>query len=621
MCGIAGWAGSHGPDRSALSAMVASLKHRGPDEAGYWENAEASLGMARLSIIDVLEGHQPVYSSDGSVVAVCNGEIYNHEELAADLRRRGIVLASNSDVEVIPHLYEIYGDEFPQHLRGMFAIALFDSKTDELLLVRDRVGKKPLVYAEASGSLFFASEVRALLVGGWAGVPDLDALDHVLAFGNVPLSGGVYQGLRQVPPGHVLRFSSAGVSSHPFWSWELAPRQQSDLEAKAAALQALEEAVRLRLVSERPWGAFLSGGIDSTLVTALMAKHHVGPVKTFTVGFRDSVHDESLHAREVARYLGTDHHEIVVEPDPVTIVERLASAYDQPFADSSAIPTFLLSEFASQHVVVALAGDGGDEAFGGYVRYRAAAELQKWNGLLTIGQIGAPAVMAASRLLQRPRLARLAVALRPQPSLEARYLRIMSLTNRARRERVWSPNTSVDSARADRLFADVWAQSAGQSPINRMRAHDLAWYLPGDLLAKVDTASMAHSLEVRSPLLDQEVLAAAAGLAPRMMIRGGVEKWILRQIAYDLVPRGMIDRPKQGFSIPRAAWLRGPLRTMVGDLLLDHTARNRGWFDNGEVERLLSEHDRGVDRDMMLWPLLMIEVWARRWVDSPRPVR
>lgn len=618
MCGIAGWAGDRGPDRATLSNMVEAIRHRGPDESGFWESPDASLGMSRLSIIDVAEGHQPVFAAGGTVVAVCNGEIYNYAALAADLRSQGVSLASSSDVEVIPHLYEIHGEGFVRLLRGMFAIALFDARSSTLILVRDRVGKKPLHYFEAEGSLAFGSEVRALLAGGLDRQPDLNSIDHVLAFGNVPLEGGAFAGVKQVPAGHVLRFQAGQASTRPYWTWHVEPSFDSVAEAKIAVRDALDEAVRLRLVSERPLGSFLSGGVDSTIVTAMMARHHTGPVKTFTIGLGDRVHDEAPFAREVARHLGTDHHELVLEPDPVTIMEALSTAFDEPFADSSAVPTLLLSKFAAENVVVALAGDGGDEAFGGYVRYRAAWRLQQLNSVLSVVQLGKPLMMSAASTLHKPRLARLANALAPQPSLQDRYLRIMSLTEQPLRRTLWSDDAlaAVDPSQADFLFGRVWARSAGQHAINRMRMHDLASYLPGDLLVKVDIASMAHSLEVRSPFLDQEVLQVAGRLPTSMMIRGRVEKWLLRQIAYDLVPRALIDRPKQGFSIPRASWLRGPLRDMTHDLLLDRTARERGWFRPQVVQRLLDEHDGGLDRDMQLWPLLVIEAWARRWVDE-----
>ena len=619
MCGIAGWAGPGTPDH--LNAMLASLAHRGPDESGYWQDPSAALGIARLSIIDVAGGHQPVFSADKSVVAVCNGEIYNYRELAAELIKQGVILRSGSDVEVIPHLYRRYGLKFVHHLRGMFAIALWDARENRLVLARDRVGKKPLVYARDGERLLFASEARALLATGWSAEPDLTALDHVLAFAYLPVDSGAWLGLESLPPGHLAVWQDGRLRLERYWSWE--PREPLPSAGLGERVEeALEEAVRIRLVSERPLGAFLSGGIDSTIVTALMARHHSGPVKTFSIGFEDPAYDESGFARGVAEYLGTDHTELIVRPDPVATLDLLAEAYDQPFADSSAIPTLLLSELTAKEVVVALSGDGGDEGFGGYERYLAAPMLQRLNWLWRAGSVASgPIAGLAGRTGQR-KVSRLAREIRPQPDLEARYRGLMEYQPESLRRNVWTP-AALAMARtqlAAEAFDETWISLPEMSPLGRMRAMDVATYLPGDLLVKVDIASMARSLEVRSPFLDQEVLALAARIPDDLLVRGRTTKWILRQLAYRLVPRELVDRPKRGFGIPRAAWLRGPLREASRDLLLDDTARQRGWFVPSVVEGLLDQHDAGHDQDLYVWPLLMIEVWARRWLD-PYPAK
>lgn len=618
MCGIAGWAGPGHPDD--LKAMVATLDHRGPDETGFWTSDQAALGITRLSIIDVAQGHQPVSSQDGSITAVCNGEIYNYRELAAHLTSEGAHLRSGSDVEVIPHLYQRYGLDFVNHLRGMFAIALWDDTRQRLVLARDRVGKKPLVYTQQGSQLLFASETRALLATGWRPEPDLKSLDHLLAFAYLPIDSGAFAGLRSLPPGHLGVWESGRLTLQQYWSWEPAtPLPAAGLGE--AVEKALEEAVRIRLVSERPLGAFLSGGIDSTIVTALMARHHTGPVKTFSIGFADPAYDESGYARGVAEYLGTNHTELIVEPGPLGMLARLAEAYDQPFADSSAIPTLLLSDLASQDVVVALSGDGGDEGFGGYERYLAAPMLQRLNPLWgAAAVVGEPLAGLADRTGQR-RISRLARELRPQPDLGVRYRGMMEYLPLSLREALWTPSALEDAQprMTSGPFDQLWMRLNGQSPLAKMRAMDVATYLPGDLLTKVDIASMAHSIEVRSPFLDQEVLALAARIPGNLLVRGRTTKWILRELAYRLVPRELVDRPKRGFGIPRASWLRGPLREASRDLLLDSTARQRGWFDTTVIERLLDEHDSGVDRDLYLWPLLMIEIWARRWLD-PQPM-
>ena len=601
-----------------LEAMVASLSHRGPDESGRWMGDDVALGIGRLSIIDVAEGHQPVFSSDKSVAAVCNGEIYNYRELAQDLIGSGVVLRSGSDAEVIPHLYSRYGLDFVHKLRGMFAIALWDEKERRLVLVRDRAGKKPLVYARDGEGILFGSEARALLAAGWKADPDHTALDRVLAFGHTPTDGGAFQGLKSLPPGHMAVWRDSNLELRSYWSWE-----PSQIKVPINGLgdrveSALDEAVRIRLVSERPLGTFLSGGIDSTIVTALTANHHSGSVKTFSIGFADPAYDESGYARQVAEYLGTDHTELIVEPDPVTMLNRLAEAFDQPFADSSAIPTLLLSELAAKDVVVALSGDGGDEGFGGYERYRAAPALQRINALLGLAS---PFAGSAARFADQAghrRLSRLAREIQSQPNLGTRYRGIMELVPADLRRRLWTQDAqrSFSVQSADIEFAKVWDRFDGVSDLDRMRATDVATYLPGDLLTKVDIASMSCSLEVRSPFLDQEVLALAAQLPSEALIRGGTTKWILRQLAYRLVPKHLVDRPKRGFGIPQAAWLRGPLREMTRDLLLDTTARQRGWFDPRVLEQLLDAHDSGRDHDRYIWPLLMIEIWARRWIDQ-----
>jgi asparagine synthase (glutamine-hydrolysing) len=615
VCGIAGWAGPG--DSRDLEPMLGSIAHRGPDELGQWHHPEAALGIARLSIIDVSGGHQPVFSADRSVVVVCNGEIYNYRDLARRLTSQGINLRSGSDIEVIPHLYERYGLDFVQHLRGMFAVALWDSTRQRLILARDRVGKKPLVYTHRESQFLFASETRALLAAGWRSEPDLSSLDHLLAFAYLPINSGIFKGLHNLPPGHLGIWEAGQFRVQCYWSWE--PREPLPSQGLGEVVEAsLEEAVRIRLVSERPLGAFLSGGIDSTIVAALMARHHTGPVKTFSIGFTDPAYDESSYARSVAEYLGTDHAELIVEPDPVRMLERLADAYDQPFADSSAIPTLMLSELASRDVVVALSGDGGDEGFGGYDRYLAAPMLQRMNLAWRAGVVvSQPLAVVAARAGQR-RLSRLARELRPRTDLEARYREMVEYLPLEFRETIWTEGAR-EMARPEstsEAFQRIWERFADHQPIDTMRATDISTYLPGDLLVKMDIASMAHSLEVRSPFLDQEVLALAAQIPRNLLVRGWTTKLILRELAYRLVPRELVDRPKRGFAIPRATWLRGPLREVSRDLLLDRTARQRGWFQTAIAEQLLDEHDSGVDRDLYIWPLLMIEVWARRWLDS-----
>lgn len=619
MCGIAGWAGKGEP--ISLESMVGALNHRGPDEMGTWESNSVALGISRLAIIDVHGGHQPVFSTDNMVVAVCNGEIYNFQDLAAELKADGIRLHSGSDVEVIPHLYKKYGLEFVNELRGMFAIAIWDIEKSHLFLARDRVGKKPLYYVHDSERFLFASEARAILGTGWKPQANLCSIDHLLAYGYLPTHAGAFDGLKAIPPGCIGTWDGQLLQVQRYWNWQPQRSPTMRLPSGIGWLDQLEstldEAVRVRLVSERPIGSFLSGGIDSTVVTALMARHHSGPIKTFTIGFADADFDESVYSRGIAKYLGTDHSELILEPDPVDILTRYGNAFDQPLADSSALPTLLLSELAAKDVVVALSGDGGDEGFGGYERYAAALILQMLNPLITLGAPLLPTVERTVSSLGTLRLKRLAQELRPQPKLSTRYQSMMEYQPISMRAKLWTSDAldSFDLGAASNIFDEVWNSLETATGLSQMRAMDVATYLPGDLLTKVDISSMSQSLEVRSPFLDQKVLALAAQMPNMQLIRGRTTKWIVRQLAYRLVPRELVDRPKKGFGIPRASWLRGPLRELARDLLLDDTARNRGWFRSDQVEILFNEHERGNSQDLYLWPLLVTEIWCRRWLD------
>jgi asparagine synthase (glutamine-hydrolysing) len=606
--------------------MVGALEHRGPDGSGEYCVPGVELGMRRLAIIDVVHGQQPVVLGEGEIVVVFNGEIYNYRQLKSELVFLGHSFGTDSDAEVAAHAYAEWGGEAFSRFRGMFAMAIWDRQLDSLILVRDRLGKKPLLWSRLEGGgLAFASEARALrsAVLGGLSVPSVNfgALDDVLAIGYVSGTSSAFQGIEQVPPGAVLTWRDGETSSRRFWT----PRVESasswsESEALAETERLLDDSVATRLISERPLGAFLSGGIDSTIVAALMARHHDGPVSTFTIGFEDPKFDESIWASKVARHLGTDHHELIITPDPAAWLSMIGEAFDQPFADSSAIPMLLLSKFASESVVVALSGDGGDEVFGGYRRYSAVPALQKLNPLL--GLVSPLRLIAADVLAQRGarRGVRLAQELQPAGSLIDRYVRVMTLTPVDVRRRLWHPDVLAsvagDRCLAEEVLSDAWnRQQAVGTASQRLALLDIETYLPGDLLVKADIGTMAYSLEARSPFLDHDVVEFGLGLPHHLRHSKGQDKYLLRQLARKLVPAELIDRPKMGFGVPKADWLRGPLRGAAHDLLLDETARQRGWFVTAEVERLLREHDEGHNRDEILWPLLMIENWARIWVD------
>ena len=597
--------------------MLEALRHRGPDEVGIWTDQFAALGIARLSIIDVMNGHQPVFSSDRQIVAVFNGEIYNFQELAEKIRSRGGELRSNSDAEVIPHLYEQYGSDFVHHLRGMFAIALWDSKRQRLLLVRDRVGKKPLVFRRDTAGLIFASEARALLTTGWRPDANLNALNHVLAFGYLPEGQGAFQGLESLPPGHIATWENGELTLERYWSWEPQP-QLDPSDVMPVLKEVLEDAVRIRMVSERPVGAFLSGGVDSSLITALMVRNHPQTIKTFSIGFEDKEYDESQYASAVARHLGTDHTALRLNPEPDLILQRLVDTYDQPFADPSAIPTMLLCDLARQDVVVALSGDGGDEAFGGYERYLATPIMQRLNPLLRLLAPFARVAASGARKRHQRKLSRILEEMRGQQSIIDRYLAIMSMMDSESRQALWNSDAveQLQLLAPEQSFEAIWWESDHLLPLRRMQHQDLRTYLPGDLLVKVDIASMATSLEVRSPFLDQEVLRVAASLPDGALIQGRHTKWALRQLAMELLPPDLMQRRKQGFGVPVAKWLRGPLRDMMLDTLLGGDAWVRDWFEIQHMESLLTRHMAGEDLHKDIWPVLLIELWARRWIRS-----
>ena len=599
--------------------MTDTISHRGPDDEGFYVAPGVELGMRRLSIIDVVGGHQPIWNESKSVVVVFNGEIYNFQELRDRLVAGGHAFSTASDTEVIVHLYEDLGANLVDELRGMFAFALWDLEKRALLIARDHLGKKPLFYARfPDGSLAFGSETRSVLPAMNSRAPNLEALNFVLAFGYVPAPMNAFEGLEALPPGHVLEWSGGNISVRRYWRPDLSVKVQTPYEdALSVTRSTLEESVRLRLTSERPLGVFLSGGVDSTVVAAMTAQLHDGPVKTFSIGFTDQAYDESRYARAVAAYLGTDHHELMLSGSDLASLDRIGRAFDQPFADSSALPTMALNAFAREHVVVALGGDGGDEAFGGYDRYVAAPRLQRLAPALWAVQ---PMRRAIERMAVRSghrRAIRLSQALDHHRTLESRYSGLMQLAKFPVRARLFTEQAaeSFSLGRPEKWFEETWLAAHAASDKERMVAVDLETYLPGDLLTKADISSMHSSLELRSPLLDKVVVEQAAALPTEYRIGQGQTKRILRDIARELVPANLIDRPKMGFAIPRAAWLRGSLREPMHDLLLDVTAGQRGWFDRRAVLGEIQMHESGLNRDHILWPLLMIELWAREWID------
>jgi len=605
VCGICGLVGRQAPPDAALvERMNATIVHRGPDEGAVDVFGRCVLGHRRLQVIDLETGSQPVANEGGDVVAVFNGELYNFRALRAELDARGHHVRGTGDTPVLPHLYEEHGLGFVERLSGMFAVALWDAGRERLVLARDRVGKKPLLWARlADGSVAFASELKALLA-----LPDLPrevdaaALDAFLALQYVPGPETALRGVRKVPPGHLLVVENGRERLERYWRLEPRPDRPSLDEVRSV----VAAAVRRRLVADVPLGALLSGGIDSSVVAGLMAEASAEPVRTFTVGFGDARYDERPWARIAAQRFGTAHEELVVELDPASQLPRLADAYDEPLGDEAALPTFLVCELARRHVTVALAGDGGDEAFGGYERYSAVAIASRLPALPGTGAAAA-ALRHAGRHEPRSPANRAARFLEMTATpAAARYAGLMEVFPLPLRAELWQPEFVREPAAAGTLLGPPRLRGTAG-----LQALDVETYLPGDLLLKSDIASMAHSLELRSPFLDHEVLELGVTLGAR-------NKAPLREAFRDLIPAELLARRKTGFGVPLARWFRDDLREFARDVLLDPRVRRRGQLRLPAVERLLRDHAEGrADHSHRLWCLLMLELWQRQHVEAP----
>jgi asparagine synthase (glutamine-hydrolysing) len=627
VCGIAGQARSDGavPSQELLARMCAAQEHRGPDSRGVHLAAGVALGIQRLRVIDLDTGDQPIFNEDKSVAVVLNGEIYNYRELRRELRARGHRFVTQGDTEVIAHLYEEYGSEFASHLHGMFAAAVWDAKRRRLTLSRDRLGKKPLFYAARGGVLTFASELRSLLQDET--IPreiDTRALDMYLALRYVPAPLSAFAAVAKLPPAHRLVFADGRVDIERYWRPEYeTKREVADArELREELREHLRRAVRSRMVADVPVGALLSGGVDSAAVVAAMAQESSGPVRTFSVGFEDEAADERPAARMVAERFATEHHEFVVRPDAVELLPRIVRHHGEPFADATAIPMFQLCEVTRGHVTVALTGDGGDEVFGGYTRYASNLALARLSQAprAVRSAIAAAAAMAGGGGSVDGWASRIGRAARTLAMDEpSRYFEYVSHLSGLRRERIYTDEfrESVDLAAPGQLIAEAWQTGGATESLDRMLATDQRTYLPDDLLCKADIASMASSLELRSPLLDHELVQFAATLPMRLKVKGASKKVILREALTGTVPQEILNAPKRGFHPPMARWLRGPLGAHARELLLDDTARRRGHFRPEAVAALLGEHASGAaDRSEMIWRLMVYEQWHREFVDA-----
>jgi len=630
MCGIVGIAHAdrqHPVDLVLLRRMAAVLAHRGPDADGFYAGPGVALGHRRLSIIDLSTGDQPLANEDGTVVVVFNGEVYNFRELRAELEARGHRFATRSDTEAIVHAYEEFGEGCVGRFRGMFAFALWDATRRRLLLARDRVGKKPLYFAGDGERLCFASELKALLQDPTLKrVVDLEALDDFFAFGAVPAPRTILQGIAQLPPAHYLVWERGTVRVAEYWDvsyGDFVPRTEE--ETLEAFGEVFDEAVRLRMLSDVPLGAFLSGGVDSSAVVAAMARHADRPVATTSVGFVERAYSELDHARTVAQAVGSDHHEVLVRPRAAEVLPRLVWHLDEPFADSSALPTYYVSQAARQRVTVALSGDGGDEVFAGYQRRYG---LNRWEGRLrrwlpawlregVLGPISR--IYPKADWLPRPLRAKYLLA-NLGVSFERAYFSDISLLRPEEKARAYTPQFRAELGGRDAFadFARHFQKVEGLDPLTRLLYVDLKTWLPNDILVKVDRMSMATSLEVRSPLLDHKVIEFAATVPPELKFRGGVSKYLLKRHLDGVVPRSVVHRRKQGFEIPLARWLRGDLRGMAEELLLSPRALGRGYLRPEAIRTLWGSHQRGLrDRSAHLWALMVLELWHRTFLDQP----
>jgi asparagine synthase (glutamine-hydrolysing) len=626
MCGITGFVRNDGKpvDEALLARMNEAIRHRGPDEDGFYINGSVGMAMRRLSIIDLKGGQQPIHNHDRTAWIVFNGEIYNYLELRERLEKLGHTFYTNSDTEAIVHAYDQYGADCPKYLRGMFAFAIWNERDQELFLARDRVGKKPLLYAHVDGQLIFGSEFSALLLH-----PDVsreiepEALDYYLSFMCIPAPLTAYRAIRKLEPGHWLRWRKGEIVTERYWHPDFTKKLAIDEEeAGERTVEILRDAVKVRLMSEVPLGAFLSGGIDSSAVVALMAQESSERVKTFSIGFDEQDFSELHHARRIAEHVGADHHEFIVRPDAVEVLPMLVEHYGEPYADSSAVPTYYVAKETRKHVTVALNGDGGDESFAGYERYIAMEVTERYRRVPsflresvikeTVNLIPtSPTKRSVARSVQRL----LNGVARPRAD---RYTYWVSTFNEDTKKPLYSDFFREQTLQADptRLLGEWFNRANGIGIVDAMLLTDQMTYLPNDLLVKVDIATMAVSLEARSPFLDHHVIEFAASLPEKLKLRRLTTKYLLKKALRKLLPNENLDRRKMGFGVPIGHWFRGKMQPFLREVILSDKALRRGLFKPEAVRQLVELHTRGErDYSHQLWTLLMLELWFNRFID------
>jgi len=653
MCGIAGLSWHHPqriPNIAEVRRMVDVLAHRGPDDSGIYHsdigllngNANsdsglpvsdrgALLGHRRLSIIDLAGGRQPISNEDGSIWIVLNGEVYNYRELRNGLKSRGHQFRTESDTEVIVHLYEEFGDDCVLQLRGMFAFAIWDARKSRLLLARDRLGQKPLIYRHHAGRVDFASELKGLLqLKDARREINPIAVDHYLTYQYVPHPISILNGYSKLPPANLATFENGNLTVRRYWTPPYEPsvtncqdKVQAQKEIETELRDTLTEAVRLRMRSDVPLGAFLSGGIDSTIITGLMQELSDQPVHSFSIGFPVARFDERTFAREAAEHLGTIHHEKVVEPSALSILPKLIWHYDEPLSDSSAIPMMYLSEMTREFVTVALSGDGADELFAGYDRYHAVKLAGVFDYLpkpvrsLFSSEVWQRIPASVEQKSFRRRLKRFLDAIGEEP--QRRYLNWISIFDHSRRREIYSDSmlARLGDADAASFLQTAYAECPSRDFVTQTTCADVLTYLPCDILSKVDIASMAYGLECRSSFLDHSVVELAARMPLEFKRKGKQGKQILLDTFRDLLPASIQSRPKMGFGVPLDSWFRNELKPLLFNVLLDQKSLERGWFRPEAVRKLVDEHVAAKwDHSYRLWNLLILELWQQTFIDS-----
>lgn len=635
MCGIAGWINlenklSQNHSEAVLHSMCERMKHRGPDSEGLWTDETVALGMRRLSVIDLHTGEQPVYSEDKSIVVMMNGELYNYREVRAELEKRGHKFVTSSDTEILPHLYEEYGDAMLEHINGMFAFALWDKRKKKLLIARDKFGEKPLYYGVFDGKLIFASELKVLLANpSVKGEINLNSLRQFLSFDYVPAPNSIFQGISKLPAAHFLSVENGEIKTRRYWNltWQKTAREQgrngnAAFEKSAEELrELLADAVRMRLVADVPLGILLSGGIDSSTVAAFATQFSTEKVKTFSIGFEEDSFDESKYARQVAKHLDTEHYEDILSVEKAAdLISEIGLWLDEPMSDSSLIPTFLLSRFVRKYVTVALGGDGGDEIFAGYPMYFAHKVAKAYNTVPSFLRNG----------LIEPVVNSLPVSTKNMSfDYKAKRFVRASKYDLVTRHHSWFGSFSIDE-QSKLLSKDVLAQTSNdiykgakdlleicdaENDIEKMQFLDINFYMAEDILTKVDRASMAVSLETRAPFLDPRVAQFAAQLPIEYKLKGNKGKYILKKAVEPLLPKEILQRPKKGFGIPIADWLKGRLNPLMHEILDAKRVKEQGLFDADFVQKLIKEHEtNAASHHKQLWTLLVFQLWQENFL-------